>query len=314
MNSAKTALEAFKNYLESEKNYSRHTVLAYIRDVRSFLESALEEDKDFDSIDPGKVRTWLFKQAQKGIKTVTISRKLSSLKSFYTFLIREGITSNNPAHPFKLPKHRVTLPEYLNVDDVFCLIEAVQGDDVLSLRDRAIIELLYSSGLRVSELTGLNLDDCSLDLQVLRIRGKGKKERIVPFGQKAKEAIQTYLEKRHELLNKATNDSEDNEALFLNRFGKRLTQRSIQRLIKRLRIKSGVSSNCTPHTLRHSMASHLLEAGADLRAIQEMLGHESLQTTQRYTHLEISTLAKIYDKAHPRANSLNDVNDKIKRD
>jgi len=296
----KRMLEAFKKYLEAEKNVSYHTVKAYISDAQAFL-GELSIRKDLARVTPGDIRQWLYGLSKKGCSKATLSRKLSSLRAFFAFMAREGIVRKDPAAQLRLPKHRASLPEYLNVDEVFCILDAATRGDCLGLRDRAMVELLYSSGLRVSELTGLDLGDCSLKSRVLRVHGKGGKERIVPFGEKARFSLEAYLEKRIGLLKGRPRDSIDQEALFLNRFGRRLTPRSVQRLLRRLRMVSGIGSRCTPHTLRHSMASHLLESGADLRAIQEMLGHASLQTTQIYTHLEISTLASIYDKAHPRA-------------
>ena len=293
-------LKGFINYLKSEKNYSMHTINGYVRDVRSFL-IYMDEGPERPP-DVRAVRGWLYQMAKKGLKPVTLSRKLSSLRAFFSYLEREGVVGENPARFVRLPKSRPSLPDYLNVDDVFCLMDSVRDHDFPGARDRAILELLYSSGLRVSELVGLNLEDISLDLKVLKVRGKGRKERMVPVGKKAVEALVRYLEKRTESMKKGcTAEMGPDSPLFLNRFGKRLSQRSVQRLLERTRLAAGLSSVCTPHTLRHAMASHLLEAGADLRAIQEMLGHASLQTTQRYTHLEVSTIANIYDKAHPRA-------------
>ncbi len=294
-----TALEGFKNSLESEKNYSPHTIRGYMRDVQSFLNYATTSETKPDDVK--SIRAWLYQMAKAGLKPVTLSRKLSSLRTFFDYLQREGMVDQNPARLVRLPKHRPNLPDYLNVDDVFCIIEANEKEGVLGLRNRAICELLYSSGLRVSELVGLDLEDVSKELAVLKVRGKGRKERIVPIGQKAMDALKEYIERRCELVKRGTGEEGTSQPLFLNRSGKRLSPRAVQRLIKNLRLKAGVSSHCTPHTLRHAMASHLLEAGADLRAIQEMLGHASLQTTQRYTHLEISSLASIYDRCHPRA-------------
>jgi integrase/recombinase XerC len=174
------------------------------------------------------------------------------------------------------------------------------GDDFLSIRNRAILELLYSAGIRVSELCGLDLDRLSLSPEMVKVHGKGNKQRVVPFGSKAREAISKYLQERKSLLN--NNRIEDENALFINKNGGRLTPRSIERIVKRRRIETGVSTPATPHTFRHSMATHLLEEGADLRSIQEMLGHASLSTTQKYTHVDISRLTSVYEKAHPRAN------------
>lgn len=293
------ALKGFENSLESEKNYSPHTIRGYVRDVQSFL--GYVRSSKMSPADVKSIRAWLYNMAQEGLRPVTLSRKLSSLRAFFDHLQREGMLDQNPARLVRLPKHRPNLPDYLNVDDVFCIIEANEKKGVLGLRNRAICELLYSSGLRVSELVGLDLDDISTDLTVVKVRGKGRKERIVPIGEKAIEALKFYMARRGELVKRGAPEEGTSQPLFLNRSGERLSVRAVQRLIKALKLRSGVSAHCTPHTLRHAMASHLLEAGADLRAIQEMLGHSSLQTTQRYTHLEISALATIYDRCHPRA-------------
>ena len=351
-----SCLSLFKAHISSEKNYSVNTVSAYLRDIKAFFRHC---PRDIDDICVDDIRKWVFYLVNTGLKASSISRKVSALKTFFGFCIREGLISNDPSRHINAPKRHNRLPAYLNVDDVFSLIEAannnaneahndinkdeiiydehssgimpsnkLQGNqndikkstnkaqkeglrcaeknrrkEALLLRDRAIVELLYSAGVRVSELVGLNVDDCNLDIQVIKVRGKGNKERMVPFGAYAKDAILKYLEARKILINQQSLDEGSyNEApLFLNSRGSRLTQRSVQRIIKGLRRQAGISDPCTPHTLRHSMASHLLEAGADLRSIQEILGHASLQTTQCYTHLDISALAKIYDKAHPRA-------------
>ena len=226
----------------------------------------------------------------------SIARKLSTLRSFFKYLVREQILSANPAKPVSTPKVEKLLPSTLTVDEAFRLVESPSRDKRMSeteLRDRAILELLYSSGIRVSELVGLNPDRVDLDLGIIKVMGKGRKERIVPIGTKAIEALKSYAKIRGRM--------EDTSPLFLNLRGGRLTDRSVVRLVKKYGRQSGIFRKISPHSLRHTFATHLLDAGADLREIQEMLGHASLSTTQRYTHLTVGKLMEVYDKAHPRS-------------
>ncbi len=284
-------IDKFIRYLEIEKAASLHTVRACRKDLRAFSEYAKTEPGEIDMID---VRGFVAEQIKKGLRKITVSRRLSSIRSFFKFLYREGYIKSNPAKLVSNPKIPKLLPKFLSVDDVFSLIEKPEGIGFMPVRDRAILELLYSSGLRVSELTGLNVDDVNTRESLMKVRGKGKKERIVPIGSKAIDAMKSYTIER--MLMKSRD-----KALFLNRMGKRLTDRGVRRIVVKYARALAYHGQIGPHTLRHSFASHLLQSGADLRVIQELLGHSSLSTTQKYTHLDITHLMDIYDKAHPLA-------------
>ncbi len=284
-------IDKFIRYLEIEKAASLHTVRAYRKDLKAFSEYAKTEPGEIDMID---VRGFVAEQIKKGLRKITVSRRLSSIRSFFKFLYREGYIKSNPAKLVSNPKIPKLLPKFLSVDDVFSLIEKPEGIGFMPVRDRAILELLYSSGLRVSELTGLNVDDVNTRESLMKVRGKGKKERIVPIGSKAIDAMKSYTIER--MLMKSRD-----KALFLNRMGKRLTDRGVRRIVVKYARALAYHGQIGPHTLRHSFASHLLQSGADLRVIQELLGHSSLSTTQKYTHLDITHLMDIYDKAHPLA-------------
>ena len=294
-------LKSFEDYLSSERNYSKHTIKAYITDIKEFSEvlkemelvSSDNQEIDFTQLDETPIRVYISKLYSKN-KKVSISRKLASIRTFFEFLIRSGHMKSNAAKLVPTPKGEKKLPTFLTVDEVVKLVETPGSDNAYESRDRAILELLYSCGLRVSELVGINLQDLDLDSMSVKVLGKGKKERIVPLGSKAENAIKTYLNQRLDLKPK-----EDH--LFVNSKGGRLSTRSIDRIIKKYAVLSGIPKNISPHVLRHTFATHLLGGGADLRAIQEMLGHKSLSTTQRYTHTSIEKLMEIYDKTHPRA-------------
>jgi integrase/recombinase XerC len=235
----------------------------------------------------------------KGLTKTTIGRKLAAIRSFYRYLHLEGLVKANPARLVATPKIPKKLPNFLDIDEATTLMEVPKGLGFVYTRDKAILELLYSSGLRVSELVGLNIGDIDTRTSwVVRAQGKGKKERIVPVGQKAKEALEEYLIERA-LKNKYA------EAIFLNKEGERLTDRSIRRIVDRYQMQAGINRHISPHTLRHTFATHMLQSGADLRSIQEMLGHSSLSTTQKYTHTDLAYLMNVYDKSHPRATDKN---------
>ena len=285
-------INRFIRYLEVERGVSAHTVRAYRKDLEEFSAYAAAKPENMDLID---IRGFIAGQINKGLSKITVSRRLSSVRSFFKYLHREGYITANPAKLVSNPKIPKMLPRYLSVDDVFSLIERPEGIGFITVRDRAILELLYSSGLRVSELSGLNVDDLNIRESLVKIRGKGKKERIVPVGSKAIGAVKSYLVER--MLRKSRD-----KALFLNRLGTRLTDRGVRRIVVKYARASAMTGHVGPHVLRHSFASHLLQGGADLRVIQELLGHASLSTTQKYTHLDITHLMDIYDKAHPLAN------------
>jgi integrase/recombinase XerC len=306
----KDAIDRFLTVLAVEKGYSPHTCRAYYRDLNEFARyagdlsnSPAETTTDqhhvaVNRIDPLLIRGYMAFLHKKNSRA-TISRKLSALRSFCRFLISMEMVKDNPAEHILTPKQKRAVPHYLTVDDMFRLLDSIDTDSVAGSRNRAMLETLYSTGIRVSELTGLNLVDVDFDQQLLRIRGKGARERIVPVGRKALGAIKAY---RDELMKKSTADRRPNpeDALFLNLRNKRLTTRSVARILDQVAKSCGLMVPVSPHALRHSFATHLLDSGADLRAVQELLGHKSLSTTQKYTHVSIDRLMAAYDKAHPR--------------
>ncbi len=284
-------VDRFLRYLSTERGASEHTIRAYRKDLDAFMEHV---QSDPEKIELADVRGFIAGQINKGLKKSTAGRRLATIRSFFRFLRREGYIKANPAMLVSTPKMPKLLPKFLTVDDVFSLMEQPEGIGFYPARDKAILELLYSSGLRVSELSGLNSDDVNMREGLVKVKGKGKKERILPIGTKAMEALRAYLIERVLLKKK-------DEALFLNRNGTRLTDRGARRIVVKYARAILLGSRIGPHTLRHSFASHLLQGGADLRVIQELLGHSSLSTTQRYTHLDITHLMDVYDKAHPLA-------------
>ncbi|MGQ0792827.1 MAG: tyrosine recombinase XerC [Deltaproteobacteria bacterium] len=299
MNSAPDNIAKFRYYLCSERGYSKHTLRAYISDIRqfaSFLGERKSAEASLVSVEEIDVRAYLARIHRKNSKT-SISRKLTSIRALFEFLLREGIVAKNPAKLLPTPKAEKKLPSFLTVDEAFRLLDSPGWDaKPLALRDAAILELLYSSGLRVSELTGIKITELDLSEAVVKVLGKGARERVVPVGSKAAAALGRYIERR-ELLGPRS------DSLFLNSRGGALTPRSVAVIVKKCSLLSGIAKNVSPHVLRHTFATHLLGGGADLRAIQEMLGHKSLSTTQRYTHTSIEKIMEIYDKTHPRANN-----------
>ncbi len=294
-----TILNSFVAYMEVEKNLSKNTVKSYKRDITQFCNflQKLNQETKINKVNSLYIKKWIIDLSLSKNSKKTLARKVSSLKSFFKFAQKKDILSNNPTEMIKPPKIESKLPKYLNVDEVFSVIEINPDPNTYqSVRDTAMLELLYSSGLRVSELTGITINDINFDLEIIKVKGKGNKERIVPVGKKALDAINEYLKIRKNL-KMPVNTSH----LFLNKYGKPLSPRTVQNLMVKRRLSTGIRTDATPHTLRHTMATHLLESGADLRSIQEMLGHSSLSTTQKYTHLDITKLTNIYEKAHPRA-------------
>ncbi len=288
-------INSFLRYLKIERGFSEHTIRAYRRDLKDFSEYCASRPEDVDMID---IRGFVAQQMIRGREKSTVARRLATVRSFFSYLYREGSVRSNQAKLVpspRLPKH---LPRFLSVDDVFSLVEAPEGIGLLPVRDRALLELLYSSGLRVSEVSGLDVDDVNVREKLVKVKGKGKKERIVPVGNKAMEALKSYLIERI-LFKRKKSFPEDGTALFLNRKGTRLTDRQIRRIVVKYARVLGIDGQLGPHTLRHTFATHLLVGGADLRVIQELLGHTSLSTTQKYTHLDIGHLIDVYDKAHP---------------
>ncbi len=294
------AIQQFENYLSHEKRYSKHTLSGYRRDLRQFAKWLAGDkppsNQQIIAADTLAVRNWVAALHRQGISGKSLQRKLSSLRSFYHYLLRKKQISKNPAVDIRAPKSPRNLPQTLDADSLTQLLE-IPGENILAIRDRAIMELFYSSGLRLSELTGLNLGSIDLNENTLRAIGKGNKERILPIGRKAQEALQIWLKSRAALIKPGT----ETDALFISKQGKRISPRSVQQRLNYWRKKQGLEQAIHPHKLRHSFASHILESSGDLRAVQELLGHADISTTQIYTHLDFQHLAKVYDKSHPRA-------------
>jgi integrase/recombinase XerC len=283
-------VKKFIDHLSVERGVSDHTLRCYRFDLDEFFSITEKNPRKIDYLD---IRAYLAALHSRDLKKSSISRKLSAVRSFYKFLHREGYVKNNPSRLVSTPKTEKKLPRFLTIDEVFSLMDMPKGDTFKPARDRAILELLYSSGLRVSELTSLDIGDLDLKESLVRVRGKGRKERIVPVGSKAMDAFRDYLPERMAIRKKSA-------ALFLNNRGGRLTQRSVRRIVLHYSRLFNLKGGLSPHILRHTFATHLLHEGADLRSIQELLGHSSLSTTQKYTHVDISHLADVYDRAHPR--------------
>jgi integrase/recombinase XerC len=294
-------ISEYKQYLEKERGASAHTVRNYVSDLELFF-AFLREKKipcegidDLERLEPPAVRGFLASMFDDNAASST-ARRLSAVKTFFKYLVRMGKLEHNPAEGVRPPKIPNMLPKFLSVDEAAALVATPKTDTSAGLRDRAILEVLYASGLRVSELVGLDTGDVDFEYATVRVLGKGGKERVVPFGSKAADALRAWLAERHKL---AGPHSEN--ALFLNHKGGRLTTRSVARMIDRYVLECAMARAISPHVLRHTFATHMLNAGADLRGIQELLGHVSLSTTQRYTHVTIDRLMEVYDKAHPHA-------------
>jgi tyrosine recombinase XerC len=298
-----TEIGDFLNYLTYERNVSGNTVEAYRTDLESFIHflcndylSMARDQLDLRRVDHLTIRSYLAHLGRRKLRRSSMARHLSALRSFFKYLMREGVVEANPARTVATPKREKQLPSVMQTAEVALLIEQADASTTLGMRDRAFLELLYASGLRISELVGIDLDDFELRAKLVKVRGKGSKERIVPFGSKAEEAVRAWLEVRGEL----AHDPEE-QALFVNYRGQRITTRSVRRLFDGYIRKAALRAGISPHTMRHSFATHLLNSGADLRGIQELLGHSSLSTTQKYTHLNDWQLIEVYKKAHPRA-------------
>lgn len=301
-------IQCYIDSLAAEKGYSAHTLRAYRKDLEELTAYvAGEPEAPVDStsrlakirieqIDALQIRGYLGYLHGRNRKT-TIARKLASIRSFFRYLHKMGVVDNNPVEAIRTPKHNKPIPVYLSVDDAFRLLDTITPLGVLGLRNRAILETLYSGGVRVSELAGMNTEDVDPRTRLIRVLGKGNKERMVPIGEKAIDAITVY---RDALANESQGDDLLDDALFLNNNYGRLSTRSIARIVNKFARACGLGTPVSPHAMRHSFATHLLDAGADLRAVQELLGHRSLSTTQRYTHVSIDRLMAAYDKAHPR--------------
>jgi len=319
----KRAIERFIQYLRFERNASPETIREYRRDTEQFAAFVTPPGEDppaLTDIDHRVVREYVGMMYDRGLERASVARRLASLRTFFKFCLREKYTTQNPARLVKTPKLAKRVPRVLTAEELNEFLDNLgqtaskkksqrkrpateqseQEAKVVLKRDRAILELLYASGLRVSELVGLDLGDIDREGQMLRVLGKGRKERVVPYGGKAQAALEAYWPVREGLLANAREEAEP-EAVFLNPFGRRLTGRTVRNVVKKYARLANVNWNLHPHSLRHAFATHLLADGADLRAIQELLGHVSLSTTQRYTQASVRQLMDVYDKAHPHA-------------
>ena len=294
-------LPAFIDWLTIERGYSLHTVDCYSRDVTEFFQS-IKKEITLDEISREHIGRYISSLYLTNAGS-SVARKMSALRTFFKYCLRQGHLRIDPLTGIAGPKRSRHIPTYLTVDEVFSLLEEPKKKDRFFLRDRAIMELIYSTGIRVSEAVATDLADADFASELIKIKGKGKKERLVPFGSQAGEALHQWLPERNQLIiDRITRgDEPEREALFLNNRGTRLTVRSVERMVGDYGLRAGIGVRVTPHALRHSFATHLLEMGMDLRMVQELLGHASLSTTQQYTHLNLEHLTKVYDDAHPQA-------------
>jgi integrase/recombinase XerC len=305
MGPMQNAIDAFVQSLAVEKGYSQHTCRAYRHDLEEFSVYFVEisgshrsgpDAAKIEQVDAMTIRGYLGHLHKKNTKR-TIARKLSALRSFFNYFVKQGRLTDNPAEMILTPKQDKTIPVYLPVDEMFRLLDSIQGEGLLALRNRAIFETLYSCGIRVSELVTMNNGDVDENAGLIRVLGKGAKQRIVPIGRKALQAIERYRER---LQTRSGSVLKSEDPLFLNKNSGRLTARSVGRILDKFVRAGGLLKPVSPHALRHSFATHLLDAGADLRIVQELLGHKSLSTTQKYTHVSMDRLMETYDRAHPR--------------
>ena len=298
-------IEGFGDYLRDQARFSPHSVKGYLTDVEGFRRYLEESGLDLEgagaavlqSVDAGWIRGFL-KTLHENRKKSTIGRKLAALKGFFRYLLRERVIERDPLVGFSTPKQEAPLVTFLSVDEAFRVLGCLPEEGILPARDRAVMEVLYSSGVRVSELVGLDWRDVDFSLGVLRVLGKGSRERIVPVGEVAQAALRDYADHQRSRWGRA---ARGDEPVFLNHLGNRITTRSVARIVEKYLRLAGIPVRMGPHGLRHTFATHLLNAGADLRSIQELLGHASLSTTQRYTHVNLDQLTAVYDRAHPRA-------------
>lgn len=295
------SIERFLRYLKVERNASEFTIKSYREDLvtlANYLDESLGAMPRPDQITPMDLRTFVAALHEAEYAKSSVARKLASLRSYFRFCQREKLCDSNPAKPLRNPRRERKLPHFLATKEIGKLLNAPPRDDPMGRRDRAIFETLYSAGLRVSELVGINMADLDLVEGIVRVRGKGKKERLAPLGSFAIRALKHWL--RHHQFKGSAAEAK-NPPVFLNKFGKRITTRSIGRMVEKYLKLTGLDLRTSPHTLRHSFATHLLDSGADIRSVQELLGHKSLVTTQIYTHVSTAGLKAVYEKAHPRA-------------
>lgn len=291
-------LHKFLDFLRYERNASPYTIASYRRDLnqlKNYLKQKRISLRDLDNI---TLRGFLSSLFQRGNKKSTVARKLASTRSFLQYCLQKGWLEDNPAQVVATPKQGKNVPSFLSEEEMAHFLDLPKKPkNVLDYRDRALLELLYATGIRVGELVGMNVEDINFSQRLIRVRGKGKKERLLPFGRKAASSLRDYLNWRR-LINQGRIEE---EALFLNFRGRRLSSRSVERIVDKYIKRAALRRKISPHSLRHSFASHLLSRGADLRVIQELLGHESLATTQKYTHIDLKQLLQVYRKSHPRS-------------
>lgn len=298
-------IDNYRDHIKLNKNYSQHTVAAYAGDLCAFADHLGQSRAVVGLVDvkPHHIRTYLAALYSEQIERKTAARKISSLRSFYRFLVSRGVIESSPIVGVRFPKQPRKLPIFLDTEDIDKLFGMPSSDSWLGLRDIAILEVLYGGGLRVSELVGINVEDVDFGQGIIRVRGKGRKERLAPVGQYAIAAINAYrgsLERR----SSGGDFQYEKNVLFVNKLGGRLTDRSVRRNLDRYLVKAGMDLSISPHTLRHTFATHILNNGADLRSVQELLGHKSIAATQVYTHLTTKRLKEVYENSHPLENEL----------
>ncbi len=294
----KRLLKEYEYYLKITKGLSPNSISSYISDLVEYIEFLVKNYaiKDPENITKQHIRNFIGRLKRKRNTASSISRKMSAIRSFHKYLLLEKIVYNNVALGISLPKKEQKLPQILSVEEIDALMIAADGDEPLELRNRAMLELLYGSGLRITELIGVRLGDLHLNMGFLNVLGKGNKERIVPLGEEGRYSLRRYLDKGRPLLKKIPGD-----IVFVNNRGSSISRVGFYKTLKKLTIKAGITKDVSPHTLRHSFASHLLENGVNLRMVQELLGHEDISTTQIYTHISKKQLKKVYEEFHPRS-------------
>lgn len=302
----KKAIDKYLHYLKIERNASSHTITSYKNDLSQFFEFCLahfDEDKDqlnLNIIERITIRLWLGELSERGLAKSSIARKVAAIRSFFKYCFKRGMVEQNPAHLLIVPKKDKPLPKTANAEDLKRMMELAQGKSAESAQNRAILELLYGTGIRLSELVNLNEEDINFKLNQIKVLGKGAKQRIVPFGKEAKNALKKHLDSKPQLFGERT-DADARKAVFLAAGGQRIYPRAVQRIVKDFLQRASEVTQKSPHVLRHSFATHLLDQGADIRVIKELLGHANLAATQVYTHTSVERLKNVYELAHPRA-------------
>lgn len=300
----KNAIGKYLRYLKVERNASPHTITSYQNDLDQFYSFCQahfdQEEPDINGAERITIRLWLGKLSERGLAKSSIARKVATIRSFFKYCFKRGFVEQNPAHLLIIPKKDQPLPKTVSAADIERMMELAPGDTPRSAQNRAILELFYGTGIRLSELTNLNEEDINTSLKQIKVLGKGAKQRILPVGKRAQEAIEHHLHTRQELYGKKT-DADAREAVFLAASGQRIYDRAVQRIVKKFLQRASEVTQKSPHVLRHSFATHLLDNGADIRVIKELLGHADLSSTQVYTHTSVERLKNVYELAHPRA-------------